>query len=185
MQIREPFDLLVSWLELAQLKYNKKLLKEKNIDISRIFLYHETQLLEEGWEIIDSFGKTMNAEESKKWLAAKKEYIKSFLAKWVPISNLINSKESHNRRNFVLHCQNMNDPRDLLNLLKIKDCEPINLPDFRPEKLNVLTRKSTLMTKLAENNSELMQEISCEIKESTPPLVDGNNALTHSEVSAC
>ena len=185
IQIREPFDLLVSWLELAQLSHNKELLKEKNIDILRIFLYHAPQLQEEGWEIIDTLGKTMNAEEVKEWLAAKKEYIKSFLAKWVLISNLINSKEPHSCGNFVLHYQDMNDPRDLLNLLKIKGFDPIDLPDFRPARLNVLTRKSILITKLAENNSELIQEISCQIKESTPPLVDGNPVWRNREGNAC
>ena len=44
IQLREPFELIVSWLELAQLEINKKLLKENSIDTSRIFLYHEASL---------------------------------------------------------------------------------------------------------------------------------------------
>ncbi len=120
IQLRESFDLIVSWIELAQLAINKNLLEERKIDIPRIYLYHEASLLEESWGIIDSLGKTMNDAETNKWLFSKKEYIKSFLLKWMPISNAINAKESHNCGNFVLHYQDMHDPQNLFNLLKIK-----------------------------------------------------------------
>jgi hypothetical protein len=175
IQIREPFDLLVSWLELAQLSHNKELLKEQNIDVSRIFLYHETSLLEESWEVIDLTGEIMSAEVAKEWLAAKKEYIKSFLAKWVPISSSINSKELHNCGNFLLQFQDMKDPQNLLNLLKIKGYDHRDLPPFRPIRTDVLKRKSTLITELVNMNSELIQEISYEVKSSTPLLADGGN----------
>lgn len=175
IQIREPFDLLVSWLELAQLEVNKVDLKEKNIDVQRIYLYHETSLLQAAWEIIDSIGKTMNAEQSKEWLISKKHYINSFLAKWVPISNSISGKESHNCGNFVLRYQDMKDPTELLNLLKIKDFARIELPSFKPNVQNVLKRKSTYVTNLVESNFALIQEISREIEDAAPLLADGGN----------
>ena len=175
IQIREPFDLLVSWLELAQLEVNKVDLKENNIDLQRIYLYHETSLLQSAWEIIDSIGKTMNAEQSKEWLISKKHYINSFLAKWVPISNSISGKESHNCGNFVLRYQDMKDPTELLNLLKIKDFARIDIPSFKPNVQNVLKRKSTYVTNLIESNFALIQEISREIEDAAPLLADGGN----------
>jgi hypothetical protein len=41
-----------------------------------------------------------------------------------------------------------------------------------------MKRKSTLITDLVEMNSELIQEISHEIKISTPLLADGSNTWT-------
>jgi hypothetical protein len=132
-------------------------------------------LLEESWEVIDLTGEIMSAEVAKEWLAAKKEYIKSFLAKWVPISSSINSKELHNCGNFLLQFQDMKDPQNLLNLLKIKGYDHRDLPPFRPIRTDVLKRKSTLITELVNMNSELIQEISYEVKSSTPLLADGGN----------
>ena len=62
----------------------------------------------------------MNAERARMWLLSKKEYIKSFLNKWIPISQHINSKEYNNYGNSVLHYQEMQDPSNLLKLLKIE-----------------------------------------------------------------
>ena len=178
IQLREPFDLIISWLELAQLETNKDLLKEKNIDILRIYLYHEASLLEESWEIIDKYGTTMSDTETSQWLSSKKKYIKSFLLKWIPISNTISTKELHNCGNFVLHYQDMKDPQALLNLLRIKKYDRTKLATFKSTRENTMKRKSTLITDLVEMNSELIQEISHEIKISTPLLADGSNTWT-------
>ena len=178
IQLREPFDLIISWLELAQLHINEDLLKDKNINISRIYLYHEASLLEESWEIIDKYGKTMSDTQTSQWLSSKKEYIKSFLLKWLPISNAISTKELHTCGNFVLHYQDMKDPQALLNLLRIKKYDRTKFPIFKPRGENVLKRKSTLITNLVEMNSELIQEISHEIKISTPLLADGSKTWT-------
>ena len=181
IQIREPFDLITSWLELEQLGINQAVLKENNIDIFRIFLYHETSLLEEAWEIIDSSGKVMGPEKAKEWLISKKDYIKSFLSKWMPISSPIDSKRSHYCGNFLLHYKDMKDPQKLLNLLRIKKCDHTKLPTFKPTKKNTLKRKSTLITNLVEMNSELIQEISHEIKITTPLLADESHVWHASE----
>ena len=175
IQIREPFDLLVSWLELAQLQVNEELLREKNINILRIYLYHEAPLLGEAWEIIDLYGTTMNAERARMWLLSKKEYIKSFLNKWIPISQHINSKEYNNYGNSVLHYQEMQDPSNLLKLLKIENYESTDLPIFNSY-TDILERKSEMVTRLVKENSTLIQEIGCDIKESTPFLADGSSA---------
>ena len=176
IQIREPFDLITSWLELEQLAVNQAVLKENNIDITRIFLYHETSLLEEAWGIIDSSGKVMGHEKTEEWLISKKEYIKSFLSKWIPISRTINSKELHNCGNFLLRYQDLKDPKNLLNLLGIKEYDHSKLPAFKTNRENTMKRKSTLITDLVEMNSKLIQEISHEVKVSTPLMADGRNS---------
>ncbi len=178
IQLREPFDLIISWLELAQLATNKDLLNSKNINISRIYLYHEPSLLEESWEIIDKYGKTMSDTKTSQWLSSQKEYIKSFLLKWLPISNTISTQELHPCGNFVLHYHDMKDPQALLNLLQIKKYDRTKLPTFKPTKENATKRKSKLITDLVETYSELIQEISHEIKISTPLLADGSNTWT-------
>ena len=175
IQIREPFDLLVSWLELAQLHVNEELLREKNIDILRIYLYHEAPLLGEAWEIIDLYGTTMNTERARMWLLSKKEYIESFLNKWIPRSQRINSREYNNYGNYVLHYQEMQDPSNLLKLLKIKNHESTDLPIFNSY-TDILERKSEMVTRLVKENSTLIQEIGYDIKESTPLLADGSSA---------
>lgn len=175
IQIRDPFDLLVSWLELAQLGYNKKVLKENNIDISRIYLYHETALLEESWETIDMSGRTMKSDEAEDWLHSKKKYIKSFLSKWIPISNQIDENEEYNCGNFVLHYENLKDPKTLLNLLRIKNYDENQLPRFRQRRRSILTRKSKRVERLCQKYSGLVREICNEIKDSTPLLENGNN----------
>lgn len=53
IQVRRPFDLLVSWLELQQLVLNRALLRNASIALERIFLYHEPEVLEEAWRLID------------------------------------------------------------------------------------------------------------------------------------
>ena len=175
IQLREPCELIASWLELAQLNYNRELLKEKNIDITRIYLYHERALLEESWEIIESLGKTMSSEETSKWLSTQKEYIKSFLSKWVPISNTIDKKEHRNCGNFILPYQELEDPQKLLNLLRIEKFDRSELPTFKPTKADFKKRKSKLITELIETHSRSILEISREIKLATPLLANGNN----------
>ena len=178
IQLREPFDLIISWLELAQLETNKDLLDDKKINISRIYLYHEASLLEESWEIIDKYGKVMSDIETTQWLSSKREYIKSFLLKWVPVSNKIRTKELYSCGNFVLHYQDMKDPQALFDLLRIKKYDRTKLPTFKSTRENTMKRKSKLITDLVEMNSELIQEISHEIKISTPVLADGSNTWT-------
>ena len=175
VQIRDPFDLLISWLELEQLEYNKKLLKENDIDISRIYLYHETALLEESWELIDMSGCTMKSDEAKEWLLSKKKYIKAFLSKWMPISNRICEKEQYKCGNFVLNYENLKDAENLLSLLGIKDFDKNCLPIFKQKKNNILTRKSKRIESLCQTHSGLVREICDEIKGSTPLLANGNN----------
>lgn len=84
IQIRRPFDLLVSWLELQQLEYNRNVLESANLSVNRIYLYHEPELLEEAWQVIDNSGRVMNNQETKEWLTTKTEYIIAFLQKWLP-----------------------------------------------------------------------------------------------------
>ena len=71
IQIRKPFDLLASWLELQQLQFNQELLAKFNISYNRIMLYHEKQLLEDAWHLIDSHGSVMTANDASTWLEAK------------------------------------------------------------------------------------------------------------------
>ena len=176
IQIREPFELLISWLELAQLGYNKKILKENDIDVSRIYLYHEKELLEASWETIDMFGRTMKSDEAEDWLLSKKQYIKSFLSKWIPISQPIREQNQYNCGNFMLHYKNLEDPKILLSLLGIKDFDISRLPVFRQSRKSVLTRKSKRVESLCQTHSRLIREICNEIKDSTPLLANGSNA---------
>ena len=69
----------------------------------------------------------------------------------------------------------MQDPSNLLKLLKIKNHESTDLPIFNSY-TDILERKSEMVTRLVKENSTLIQEIGYDIKESTPLLADGSSA---------
>ena len=117
----------------------------------------------------------MSSAETSKWLSTKKEYIKSFLSKWVPISNKIDKKDHRNCGNFVLPYQEMEDTQNLLNLLRIEKFDRSELPPFNPTKADFKKRESKLITELIEIHSRSILEISREIKLATPLLVNGSN----------
>ena len=157
-------------------KLQQENFEANNIDISRIYLYHEIELLEASWETIDIFGRTMKSDEAEDWLLSKKQYIKGFLSKWIPISQPISGQNQYNCGNFILSYNNLKDPKNLLSLLGIKNFEKIQLPNFRQSGKSILTRKSKRVESLCQTHSRLVQEICNEIKDSTPLLANGSNA---------
>ncbi len=86
IQVRRPFKLLVSWLELEQLAQKREILKGSSIVLGRISLYHEPDVLEEAWRLIDQAGMVMTAEQVQAWLADKVCSVLGIRRKWVPLA---------------------------------------------------------------------------------------------------
>ena len=116
----------------------------------------------------------MKSDEAEDWLLSKKQYIKSFLSKWIPISQPISEQNQYNCGNFMLHYKNLEDPKILLSLLGIKDFDISRLPVFRQGRKSVLKRKSKRVASLCQPHSRLIREICNEIKDSTPLLANGS-----------
>ena len=158
IQVRRPFDLLTSWIELAQLQMNKALLKDANISLERIYLYHEREVLEEAWRVIDEHGIIMNAGQLQVWLTDKVNYIVDFLQKWLPLTNLYRADQFFPGGNILLRYEDLGRSDELLKALGCKDLDSDQLPIFSPRHPQVLKRRSTLVTELIEaSQTSLMQ----------------------------
>ena len=81
--IRDPLYLLTSYFTLDQLTRYRSELKQHAINLEKIWLSHEPEVLASAYQIMDqcfiSPGSAMLAD----WLSKKSEYIIAFLKKWV------------------------------------------------------------------------------------------------------
>ena len=175
IQIRRPFEMLISWLELQQLSVNKALLEQNNIPLNRIFLYHEPQLIESSWEVIDNAGRTFTKEETENWLNLKAKYIMAFSNKWLPLSHPIKSEFFPNYGNYIINYEELADPSPILLLLGIEACRSSNMPTFHSKRESPLLRKSEKVTEMIAGASEILYEYDELLMSKFPSLADGSD----------
>lgn len=159
IQIRKPFDLLASWLELRQLAHNQKLLESHSISPRRIWLYHEKELLEDAWQVIDKYGCVMDASEVKLWLNKQSIYLKSFLEKWLPGAEAFPFGTPVKSGNFVLRYDDLARGSDILQSLGFKADKKQDLPIFHKRGPEVTIRKSKRITELIRAQDALLREV--------------------------
>jgi hypothetical protein len=82
--IRNPLQLLASWLELIQLGVNKSLLANHNISLEDFYKSHNTETLANAWQIIDANGTTLPIHVTHAWIEHKIKYATDFADKWFP-----------------------------------------------------------------------------------------------------
>ena len=174
IQVRRPLDILISWLELQQLAVNKNLLNRHNISLDRIYLYHEPQLIDSSWDIIDNLGTTFSKIDAETWLKSKFNYIVSFSNKWLPLSLPISEKLNSSCGNYVINYTELSDPTRLLSLLGVETYNKADLPSFRPKRPNSFMRKSRKVTELFNNNSQILHELDELLISDFPRLADGS-----------
>jgi hypothetical protein len=153
VQVRQPFHLLTSWLELAQIGLNKELLKQHGISYERVLLYHEKQLLDIAFKLIDEHGAAMHPSDANLWLQQKTEYIIRFTRKWLPHCRPFQELKTNVFGTYLLRYDQLANVVPIMADLcgKKIDNEEISmsLPSFSPRTDSVLLRRSDRISSLA------------------------------------
>lgn len=152
VQVRRPFPLLASWLELKHLHVNREMLERHGIDPKRIYLYHEAALVESSWRLIDEFGTAMKPDLAMQWLGEKTTYIIGFLNKWLPMSSPLPAVIGPTSGTFLLRYEDLGIQSTVLR--SIGGFEPETEPAdasatcYRPRGGNHLRRSSQRISAL-------------------------------------
>ena len=170
IQVRRPFDLLVSWLELQQLVQNREILKGSSIVLERIFLYHEPEVLEEAWRLIDQAGTVMTAEQVQAWLADKVGYVVGFLRKWLPLARPLADGDRFLSGNVLMRYEDLGQCQQLLQALGRDDLNAEQLPAFAPRHQQVMKRRATRVTELIQASRELLLQADTQVMAAVPAM---------------
>lgn len=170
IQVRRPFDLLVSWLELQQLELNRELLKNGSIVLERIFLYHEPEVLEEAWRLIDQAGTVMTVDQVQLWLDDKDAYLVGFLRKWLPLASPFPFGDSLQCGNFLLRYEDLGRCQQILQALGQDDLNADQLTAFSPRHQQVMKRHATRVTELIQTNKELLVKADAYVMAEVPAM---------------
>jgi hypothetical protein len=81
--IRDPLYALTSWFELDELAKCKHILLENGIDIRKIWLMHEQEVLQSAYSILDAHFSPPQEEVLRGWLNEKTKYMQQFITNWV------------------------------------------------------------------------------------------------------
>ena len=172
IQVRRPFDLLVSWLELEQLAQNREILKGSSIVLERIFLYHEPEVLEEAWRLIDQAGTVMTPEQVQAWLVDKVGYVVGFLRKWLPLAKPFLPDQPLQGGNVLLRYEDLGHCHQLLKALGREDLDSEQLPAFAPRHRQVLKRRAARVTELVEAHHMLLLQADAEVMAAVPAMAE-------------
>jgi hypothetical protein len=170
IQVRQPLDLLVSWLELEQLTHNRSLLADAGISLERIFLYHEPQLLEAVWMLVDKAGTIMSADQVQQWLEEKVCYVVGFLYKWLPVAKRLPAACSGLLGgNILLRYEDLGEYQVLLQALGRDDLNSQQLPAFAPRH-RVMKRPSLRVSDLIEVSRPLLIQADADVMAAVPEM---------------
>jgi hypothetical protein len=158
IQVRRPLNLLVSWLELEQLALNQKLLRQSNLSLERIFLYHEAEFLEEAWRLIDHEGMAMSAEVAEAWLEKKVAYVIGFLSKWLPRAQPFPFNGIIDNGNYVLRYEDLGRNAEILKAFSLMPPDEMPLHHFKPPHPDVMKRRSSRVAKLIESSQKSLHK---------------------------
>jgi hypothetical protein len=174
IQVRKPLDLLASWLELEQLTLNRELLQGASIVLERVFLYHEAEVLEEAWRVIDERGTVMTAEQAQVWLADKVSYVQDFLQKWLPRARPFPFGGRVSGGTYVLRYNDLERSAQILQALGLQGVQERPLPVFATRHPDVTARRSTRVTTLIQAQLDSLEQADAEIQGQLPALADGS-----------
>jgi hypothetical protein len=174
IQVRKPLDLLASWLELEQLTFNRELLQSASIALERVFLYHEAEVLEEAWRVIDQRGSVMTAEQAQAWLASKVSYVQAFLQKWLPLARPFPFGGRVSGDTYVLRYSDLERSDQILQALGLRGVQERPLPVFATRHPDVAVRRSARMTTLIQTQIDSLEQADRELQAQLPALADGS-----------
>ena len=173
IQVRRPLEVLASWLELEQLTLNRELLQGASIALERVFLYHEAEVLEEAWRVIDERGTVMTAEQAQAWPAGKVRYVQAFLQKWLPRARLFPFDGRVNGGTYVLRYNDLERSAQILQALGLQSVQERPLPVFATRHLDVTVRRSTRVTTLIQGQLDSLEQADQEVQGELPAFADG------------
>jgi hypothetical protein len=81
--LREPLFVLTSWFSLWQLEFHKVILEQGGINIQKIWLAHEKEILPPAYKLLNINFKEPTTNQLSNWLSEKVKYITAFINKWV------------------------------------------------------------------------------------------------------
>lgn len=80
--IRDPLYILTSWFELDRLNQHEDLLSAHAINMDKVWLHHEPEVLAQAYQLIDQAYEPLAPEQVQQWLLSRGRYIKGFLQRW-------------------------------------------------------------------------------------------------------
>lgn len=81
--VRDPLYILTSWFALAQLESHKAILIQNGININKIWLAHEKEVLNPAYRLLNEHFFPPTPAQLADWLESNSRYIKGFIEKWV------------------------------------------------------------------------------------------------------
>jgi hypothetical protein len=177
IQVRRPLELLASWLELEQLTLNRELLQASSIALERVFLYHEAEVLEEAWRLIDERGVLMSAEQAQAWLAAKRIYVQAFMQKWLPQARPFPFGGRVSGGTYLLRYSDLDLSAQILQAFGLSGVQERPLPVFAARHPDVTLRRSKRVTALIQAQLALLKQVDGELQKQLPALADGSAVL--------
>ncbi len=175
IQVRKPLELLASWLELEQLSFNRELLQSSSIALERVFLYHEAEVLEDAWRVIDELGTVMTAEQAQAWLADKVSYVQAFLRKWLPQARPFPFGGQVSGGTYLLRYNDLEHSVPILQALGLRGDQERPLPVFATQHPDVTVRRSTRVTTLIQAQLGSLEQADQEAQGQLPALADGSS----------
>ncbi|MFN5161723.1 MAG: hypothetical protein ACK55H_03565 [Cyanobacteriota bacterium] len=174
VQIRQPLDLLASWIELHHVQANRPLLENHGISPARIYLYHEKALLDTAWRIIDESGHCISTTQAMEWLTSKESYIIEFLNKWLPECQPfpLHDPAPGLRGTYVLRYEDLDDASTALSMLgRRTDSVPNSSPATK-----YTPRQGALLERRSKRVSSLLTEM-------LPQLMDAERRILHQAIN--
>jgi hypothetical protein len=158
VQVRRPLHALVSWLELEQLNENRQLLQQASLALERIYLYHEAEVLEEAWRLIDQAGVVMTSEQVSEWLNRKVRYVVGFLQKWLPLAKPFPFGHRLSGGNVLLRYEDLGRSQELLESFGLARLDEEHGLAFTPRHLDVMQRRSARVAELIQAHRRELEE---------------------------
>lgn len=175
IQVRRPLPLLASWLELDQLAVNRKLLREAEIRVDRIYLLHEPALLEQAWGLIDASGTVMSPEQAQAMLNRKLIYVIAFLRKWMPLVQPFPFDAALISGHYLLPYEQLDRSEGILSALGLgSGCVDHRLSrtvePFVPRSDDLLQRASARVSELLRRTEPALRHAEAQILRNVPAL---------------
>ena len=145
IQVRRPLELLASWLEAL------------SSSLDRVFLYHEPEVLEEAWRLIDEHGAVMPSEHAQAWLASKCSYVQAFLQKWLPQARPFPFGGRVSGGTYLLRYSDLARSEQILEAFGLRGMQERPLPVFTPLHPDVTVRRSIRVTNLIQEHFDAVE----------------------------
>lgn len=81
--VRQPLYVLTSWFALDQLDTHRSELAQQGINVTKIYLQHESDVIAAAFTCLDQCFKPPSISELEAWLQVRQKYCEGFISRWV------------------------------------------------------------------------------------------------------